>query len=246
MVPAIIASLLGFSVAQVAAGFGPAPALPRPGTPNVTLSWYDAVTDHFAFDVPAGVPSTFKQRVFTYDKYWNKETGAIWFYCGNEANVELYINATGLMWENAKAAGALLVFAEHRYYGDTLIFPGDQDKLPTSKMHWLTMEQALADYALVIKNVKEKVYNTDQPVVAFGGSYGGMLAAWLRMKYPASVQGAIAASAPILAFGKEYNSNSFWQVVTRDATPAAGAAPGCDTAVRSTWPVIDTYGATDA
>lgn len=87
---------------------------------------------------------------------------------------------------------------------------------------------------------------TDQPVVAFGGSYGGMLAAWLRMKYPASVQGAIAASAPILAFGKEYNSNSFWQVVTRDATPAAGAAPGCDTAVRSTWPVIDTYGATDA
>lgn len=55
MVPAIIASLLGFSVAQVAAGFGPAPALPRPGTPNVTLSWYDAVTDHFAFDVPAGV-----------------------------------------------------------------------------------------------------------------------------------------------------------------------------------------------
>lgn len=70
------------------------------------------------------MPSTFKQRVFTYDQYWNKETGAIWFYCGNEANVELYINATGLMWENAKAAGALLVFAEHRYYGDTLIFPG--------------------------------------------------------------------------------------------------------------------------
>ena len=63
--------------------------------------------------------------------------GAIWFYCGNEANVELYINATGLMWENAEAAGALLVFAEHRYYGETLIFPGDQDKLPASKMHWL-------------------------------------------------------------------------------------------------------------
>ena len=57
------------------------------------------------------------------------------------------------------------------------------------------MEQALADYALVIKTVKETVYNTEQPVVAFGGSYGGMLAAWLRMKYPASVQGAIAVSA---------------------------------------------------
>ena len=46
------------------------------------------------------------------------------FYCGNEANVELYVNATGLMWEHAEKAGAVLVFAEHRYYGETAIYPG--------------------------------------------------------------------------------------------------------------------------
>lgn len=66
------------------------------------------------------------------------------------------------------------------------------------------------------------------------------------MKYPASVVGAVAASAPILAFGQEYDTNSFWRVVTRDATPAAGAAAGCDSAVRKTWPLIASLGTTAA
>ena len=33
---------------------------------------------------------------------------------GNEAPVDLYVNATGLMWENAASFGAYLLFAEHR------------------------------------------------------------------------------------------------------------------------------------
>lgn len=38
--------------------------------------------------------------------------GPIFFYAGNEADVTAYVNATGLMWENAEAFGALVVFAE--------------------------------------------------------------------------------------------------------------------------------------
>ena len=38
---------------------------------------------------------------------------------GNEADVTLYLEHTGLMWENAEAFGALLVFAEHRHASDS-------------------------------------------------------------------------------------------------------------------------------
>lgn len=38
----------------------------------------------------------------------------IYHHRGNEADVTLYLNASGLMWENAEAFGALLIFAEHR------------------------------------------------------------------------------------------------------------------------------------
>lgn len=52
---------------------------------------------------------------------------------------------------------------------------------------YLSFEQALADYALLIAHLKKTLQTPNSPVVAFGGSYGGMLASWLRLKYPLSV-----------------------------------------------------------
>ena len=62
--------------------------------------------------------------------------------------------------------------------------------------------EALADYAKLVRQLREE-YEDVVAVIAFGGSYGGMLASWMRMKYGHVVDGAIAASAPIYAFDGE-------------------------------------------
>jgi len=71
------------------------------------------------------------------------------------------------------------------------------------------------------------------------------------MKYPHIILGAIAASAPILAFpsadgGEEAagGGEDYWAVVTRDASPEAGAAGECIPAFRAAWPRIESMGNT--
>jgi hypothetical protein len=84
--------------------------------------WFTQPFNHFSFN-PAS-ERTYKQRVLSHLGFWKRSSlganGPIFFYFGNEANVELYVDHTGLMWENAAKFGAALVFAEHRFYGAAL------------------------------------------------------------------------------------------------------------------------------
>ncbi|CAG0913493.1 unnamed protein product [Notodromas monacha] len=91
---------------------------------------------------------------------------------------------------------------------------------------YLSSEQALADFAELLHHLRHADGDTrlrTSPVVAFGGSYGGMLAAWFRTKYPHIVQGAIAASAPVVQFQGFTPCETFNDIVRRDfhaATPS--------------------------
>lgn len=67
-------------------------------------------------------------------------------------------------------------------------------------MIYLSSEQALADLAYFIEAMTVKYEIPDGTKwIAFGGSYSGALAAWLRAKYPHLIHGAVSASAPLLA-----------------------------------------------
>jgi len=120
----------------------------------------------------------------------------------------------GFMWEIAEEFRALVVFAEHRYYGVSMPY-GNKSFDDISRVGYLTSQQALADYVDLITYLRHNgsysnraelyqtgdIYDTGvdgtpapsaaNPVITFGGSYGGMLAAWFRIKYPAIVEGLV-------------------------------------------------------
>ncbi|XP_024032462.1 lysosomal Pro-X carboxypeptidase-like, partial [Morus notabilis] len=81
---------------------------------------------------------------------------------------------------------------------------------------YLSSTQALADYATLIVDLKRNLSAADSPVVVFGGSYGGMLAAWFRLKYPHVAIGALASSSPILGFENLTRPYSFNDIITQD------------------------------
>lgn len=193
--------------------------------------------DHFNFRTN----QTFLQRYLVATKNWDKG-GPIFFYTGNEGDITWFANNTGFMWDSAKEFGAMLVFAEHRYYGKSLPF-GEKSYEGPKYLGYLTSEQALADFAVLIHHLKGSIPGaSDSPVVAVGGSYGGMLASWFRMKYPNIVVGALAASAPILQFPGMTPCEKFYQIVTKDFNRDGGEA--CVNSVRKTWNVVKTYGKT--
>jgi len=156
--------------------------------------------------------------------------GPIFFYTGNEGGIEGFYNNCGFVMEIAQQFGALIVFAEHRFYGKSLPF-GPEKSFQWPHLGLLTVEQALADFAYLIDSLKKdlKCFSSSGvdlcPVIAFGGSYGGMLSAYMRFKYPNVVEGAIAASAPMRLADTPSKRTLFWSEVTKDFRNVNGKSP---------------------
>ncbi|CAF2905785.1 unnamed protein product [Rotaria sp. Silwood2] len=181
--------------------------------------------DHFGF---VNI-DTYQERYILNKNNW-KHGKPIFFYAGNEASIDHFCEHSGFMWELGDIFHGMVVFAEHRYYGESLPY-GNASFSNPENTRYLTSDQALADYAYLIRYIHSSITGAENsPVVAVGGSYGGMLAAYLRMKYSHLVVGAYASSAPLLmpkapceAFSHAKN-------------------PKCVDIIRSSWAAINRIG----
>uniref|UniRef100_A0A2N9GMD1 Lysosomal Pro-X carboxypeptidase n=1 Tax=Fagus sylvatica TaxID=28930 RepID=A0A2N9GMD1_FAGSY len=179
--------------------------------------YYDQTLDHFNYRPESY--TTFKQRYVINFKYWGGATShaPIFVYFGAEAPLDGDLSNIGFLPDNALQFKALIVYIEHRYYGQSVPFGSREEALGNSStLGYFNSAQAIADYAEIILHVKKKLRAKHSPVIVIGGSYGGMLASWFRLKYPHVALGALASSAPILYFDDITPQNGYFSIVTKD------------------------------
>jgi len=87
----------------------------------------------------------------------------------------------------AELWGGLVVFGEHRYFGGSYPFDNQAKAMQKENLKYLTVDNVLMDYVELVKMIKVAYGAPFKATIAFGGSYGGMLAAWMRMKHPSVI-----------------------------------------------------------
>ncbi|XP_055535059.1 putative serine protease F56F10.1 [Wyeomyia smithii] len=161
---------------------------------DVQTLWFEQLLDH---NDPSN-SATWQQRYYLNDQYFNTSAGngPVFLMIGGEGEATARWMTEGAWIHYAKEHGALCFQLEHRFYGKS----HPTEDLATENLAFLTSEQALADLAYFIEAMNEKFQLSSRNLwIAFGGSYPGSLAAWLREKYPHLVHGAISSSGPLLA-----------------------------------------------
>jgi lysosomal Pro-X carboxypeptidase len=216
--------------------------------------FFPTVMDHYRFrtNENTGETNTFALRYFVNQQHWNNETksGPVLFYAGNEANIVQFINNSGFLFEAAAELRAMVVFAEHRYYGESIPNTNNSANAISSSSSsscrdddssfwdYLSVEQAMMDFNTLTVHIREQWNMTSSsksfsttPFIVLGGSYGANLALWLRLRHSNIWAGAIASFAtPLKHILRE--TNDFYRIETEAYGNVSAHCPGL---VRRGW-----------
>lgn len=137
--------------------------------------------------------ATFNQRFFLIEDLvqGNKKFApVIYFMCSHESCLDTDV-PTGVL-EIARSIGAWIVGLEQRFRGESQPFI---DMSPKA-LSYLNLKNILHDLA-TFQHVATEAFNLRGQWIAYGASYGGLMAAYYRSLYPNLVTAAIASSAMI-------------------------------------------------
>ncbi|CAK5268823.1 unnamed protein product [Mycena citricolor] len=184
---------------------------------------------------------TFKQRYWFSEKYYKPGGPIILFNAGEEDASQYtgYLQNVTITGAIGYATGGATIVMEHRYWGKSIPFAD----YSTANMKYFTIHNAVQDYAYFAQNVAlpwasgAKV--TPPPTTAWilnGGSYPGVLAAYVKQTFPDLFYASYATSAPVQAI---YDFFGYFVPV------AAGAPQNCSTDMKRVithWDKVMTQG----
>ncbi|KAI6233972.1 Peptidase S28 family-containing protein [Aphelenchoides fujianensis] len=193
----------------------------------VAVKYMEQPLDHFA-----STDKKWQQHYQVNDIYFdNKTDGAVVFLMiGGEGPIgnKWVCNENLTYMVAANKYKARVIQVEHRFFGANK----DMPDLSTDNLQYLTTEQAVADLYSFIDGYNKQEKLTNPKYVAFGGSYPGTMAAWLRLAYPNATQGNIASSAPL------YPVVDFWQYADVMQRTLKAAGDDCATAVQTAFATL--------
>ncbi|KAI5117335.1 hypothetical protein M0805_001940 [Coniferiporia weirii] len=178
--------------------------------------------DHFS-----NSSDTFKNRYWMNDTYY-APGGPVFIFDSGEQNAEPLLpyylqeyhglSATIRLAKRYKGAAILW---EHRFYGDSLPFPVNENTT-ADQWKYLTTEQALEDVVFFANSFpheasagKPALHPSVTPWVWLGGSYPGVRGAFMRIRNPEVIFATWASSAPVHS---QVDMASYYKAAERSLT----------------------------
>ncbi|XP_001868269.2 putative serine protease K12H4.7 [Culex quinquefasciatus] len=158
---------------------------------QVSTKWIKQKLDHFD---PQN-PSTWSMRYMENGEHYVPGS-PLFIFVGGEWTISAGSIQQGHFYDMAAEHRAYLFYTEHRYYGQSRPTVNTR----TDQMRFLNVDQALADLAHFVEEMRRTIPGAENSkVIMVGGSYSATMVVWFRQKYPHLVNGVWASSAPLLA-----------------------------------------------